>query len=88
MAEIDDALPNQSVSDEEFKETEVTEVETPNEDIIEASEDVEVTMDDDGGAEVSFDPKQLILKVVKTILKTLAEFLGEEVLDPLGSKLL
>ena len=56
MAEIDDALPNQSVSDEEFKETEVTEVETPNEDIIEASEDVEVTMDDDGGAEVSFDP--------------------------------
>jgi len=37
MAEIDDALPNQSVSDAEFKETEVTEIETPNEDIIESS---------------------------------------------------
>ena len=33
---IDDALPNQTVSDAEFRETEVTEVETPNEDIIEA----------------------------------------------------
>jgi hypothetical protein len=56
MAEIDDALPNQSVSDAEFKETEVTEVETPNEDIVQTSEDVEVTMDEEGGAEVSFDP--------------------------------
>ena len=27
---IDDALPNQTVSDAEFRETEVTEVETPN----------------------------------------------------------
>ena len=31
---IDDALPNQTVSDAEFRETEVTEVETPNEDIV------------------------------------------------------
>ncbi len=46
MAEIDDALPNQSVSDAEFKETEVTEVETPNEDIVQTSEDVEVEMDE------------------------------------------
>ena len=50
MAEIDDALPNQSVSDAEFKETEVTEVETPNEDIVQTSEDVEVTMHEEAGA--------------------------------------
>ena len=66
MAEIDDALPNQSVSDEEFKETEVTEVETPNEDIIEASEDVEVTMDDDGGAEAIRELARRPLDVAST----------------------
>jgi hypothetical protein len=87
MAEIDDALPNQSVSDEEFKETEVTEVETPNEDIIEASEDVEVTMDDDGGAEVSFDPNAVDPSMDQDHFANLAESLGEEVLSPLGNKL-
>jgi len=87
MAEIDDALPNQSVSDEEFKETEVTEVETPNEDIIEASEDVEVTMDDDGGAEVSFDPNAVDPSMAQDHFTNLAESLGEEVLSPLGNKL-
>ena len=87
MAEIDDALPNQSVSDEEFKETEVTEVETPNEDIIEASEDVEVTMDDDGGAEVSFDPNAVDPSMAQDHFANLAESLGEEVLSPLGNKL-
>jgi hypothetical protein len=87
MAEIDDALPNQSVSDEEFKETEVTEVETPNEDIIETSEDVEVTMDDDGGAEVSFDPNAVDPSMAQDHFANLAESLGEEVLSPLGNKL-
>jgi len=87
MAEIDDALPNQSVSDEEFKETEVTEVETPNEDIVQKSEDVEVTMDDEGGAEVSFDPNALDPSMAQDHFANLAESLDDGVLSPLGNKL-
>ena len=54
MAEIDKPLPNVDITekDEAFVETEVV---TP----IEAdpkNEDVEVTMDEEGGAEISFDP--------------------------------
>jgi hypothetical protein len=63
------------------------EVETPNEDIIEASEDVEVTMDDDGGAEVSFDPNAVDPSMAQDHFANLAESLGEEVLSPLGNKL-
>ena len=87
MAEIDDALPNQSVSDEEFKETEVTEVETPNEDIVQKSEDVEVTMNDEGGAEVSFDPNALDPSMAQDHFANLAESLDDGVLSPLGNKL-
>ena len=52
MAEIDKPLPNVDIKDEAFVETEV---ETPIEDNVKR-EDVEVTMDEEGGAEVSFDP--------------------------------
>jgi hypothetical protein len=52
MAEIDKPLPNVNVTDEAFVETEV---ETPIEDNVKR-EDVEVTMDEEGGAEISFDP--------------------------------
>ena len=87
MAEIDDALPNQSVSDAEFKETEVTEVETPNEDIVQTSEDVEVTMDEEGGAEVSFDPNAVDPSLKQDHSINLAETLNEQALDSLGTKL-
>ena len=87
MAEIDDALPNQSVSDAEFKETEVTEVETPNEDIVQTSEDVEVTMDEEGGAEVSFDPNAVDPSMAQDHFANLAESLNDQILDSLGTKL-
>ncbi len=45
MAEIDKPLPNVNVTDEAFVETEV---ETPIEDNVKR-EDVEVTMDEEGG---------------------------------------
>jgi len=54
MAEIDKPLPNVDITekDEAFVEQEVT---VPNEEIVN-NEDVEVTMDEEGGAEISFDP--------------------------------
>ena len=84
---IDDALPNQTVSDAEFKETEVTEVETPNEDIVQTSENVEVTMDEQGGAEVSFDPNAMNSALKQDHAINLAETLSEQALDSLGTKL-
>jgi len=86
MAEIDDALPNQSVSDEEFVEKEVVEIETPTEDVVETSEDIEVMMDDEGGAEVSFDPTTPP-EEGEDHFSNLAEYLDDDVLDPLGSNL-
>ena len=53
MAEIDDTLPNETITDEAFVEQEI---EVPNEELETTSEDVEVTMDEDGGAEINFDP--------------------------------
>ena len=84
---IDDALPNQTVSDAEFRETEVTEVETPNEDIVQTSEDVAVTMDEEGGAEVSFDPNAMDSALKQDHSINLAETLSEQALDSLGTKL-
>ena len=84
---IDDALPNQTVSDAEFRETEVTEVETPNEDIVQTSENVEVTMDEQGGAEVSFDPNAMNSALKQDHAINLAETLSEQALDSLGTKL-
>ena len=49
MAEIDKPLPNVDIKDEAFVETEV---ETPIEENVK-NEDVEVTMDEEGGAEIS-----------------------------------
>ena len=52
MAEIDDTLPNETITDEAFVEQEVA---VPNEELETSSEDVAVTMDEDGGAEINFD---------------------------------
>ena len=54
MAEIDDTLPNETITDEAFVEQEVT---VPNEEMEESSEGVEVIMDEEGGAQIDFDPK-------------------------------
>jgi len=82
MAEIDKPLPNVDVKDEAFVETEVT---TPIEDNVKR-EDVEVTMDEEGGAEVSFDPSTGPLQSTDHF-QNLAEVMEDQDLDELGTSL-
>ena len=82
MAEIDKPLPNVNVTDEAFVETEV---ETPIEDNVKR-EDVEVTMDEEGGAEISFDPSTAPLQSTDHF-QNLAEVMEDQDLDELGTKL-
>ena len=82
MAEIDKPLPNVNVTDEAFVETEV---ETPIEDNVKR-EDVEVTMDEEGGAEISFDPSTGPLQSTDHF-QNLAEVMDDQDLDELGTKL-
>ena len=48
---------------------------------------VEVTMDEEGGAEIAFDPRAITEEGGQDHFENLADFLGDEVLEPLGSKL-
>ena len=85
MAEIDKPLPN------------TNQAQTPKEEIIEVENKkmaevidtptgpVEVAMDEMGGAEVSFDPTAV--DPVQDHFANLAENLGDEVLEPLGAKM-
>ena len=86
MAEIDKPLPNTNqtkVPNEEIIEVEKTKsaevIDTP-------TGPVEVAMDEEGGAEVSFDPNAAI-DPIQDHFANLAESLGDEVLEPLGSKM-
>ena len=87
MADIDKALPNTE-----------TVVQVPaQEELVEAKEDIaekkdkqgniEVTMDEEGGAEIAFDPKAVTAEGGEDHFENLAEFLADDVLDPLGNKL-
>ena len=86
MAEIDKPLPNTNqtqVPNEEIIEVEKTKsaevIDTP-------TGPVEVAMDEEGGAEVSFDPNAAI-DPIQDHFANLAESLGDEVLEPLGAKM-
>ena len=57
------------------------------EEIQEKGGPVEIEMTEEGGAEVSFDPKVAAMEGGEDHFENLAEFLGEEILDPLGSKM-
>jgi hypothetical protein len=83
MAEIDDTISNQPISDDAFVETEVS---TPNEEI-ESSEGAEVTMDEEGGAEIDFDPNSLSGTESDQHFSNLAEIMDDQDLDELGSTL-
>ena len=83
MAEIDDALPNTPVSDEAFVEQEVA---IPGQDLPKDPQKAEVTMDEMGGAEISFDPKPQNLQS-DTHFQNLAEVMDDQDLDELGSNL-
>jgi hypothetical protein len=84
MAEIDKPLPNVDITekDEAFVEQEVT---VPNEENVN-NEDVEVTMDEEGGAEISFDPAAQQLESTDHF-QNLAEIMDDQDLDELGTSL-
>ena len=88
MAEIDDALPNTKTTVELPGEAEIIqEQENQIEQIETEGGPVEITMDEDGGAEISFDPKIAAPEGGEDHNANLAEFLEDDVLDPLGSDL-
>ena len=84
MAEIDDTLPNETITDEAFVEQEVV---VPNEELETSSEDVAVTMDEDGGAEINFDANAAGALESDEHFSNLAEIIDEQYLDELGSNL-
>jgi hypothetical protein len=84
MAKIDDALPNEIVKDEIFQEKEVL---LPNNEEVTTTEDVNVTMDEDGGAEVNFDPNATGTLQSDGHFSNLAEVMDEQYLAELGTNL-
>ena len=83
MAEIDDTLSNEVVKDEAFVEQEV---EVPNEEL-ETSDNAEITMDEEGGAEINFDPNVKAGLETENHFSNLAEVMDEQYLDELGTTL-
>ena len=84
MAKIDDALPNEIVKDEIFQEKEVL---LPNNEEVKETEDVNVTMDEDGGAEVNFDPNAPGPLQSDEHFSNLAEVMDDQYLAELGTNL-
>jgi hypothetical protein len=85
---IDKPVPNVSETVVEVPKQE--ELVQEREEIIEKKNqqgNVEVTMDEEGGAEIAFDPKAVTEEGGQDHFENLADFLGEQVLDPLGSKM-
>ena len=88
MAEIDKPLPNTKTTVDVPGEVEIEEaIKEKVEEVETKGGPVEIEMTEEGGAEVSFDPKAASPEGGDNHFENLAEFLGEEVLDPLGSKL-
>ena len=48
---------------------------------------VEVTMDEEGGAEIAFDPRAVTEEGGQDHFENLADFLGDDILEPLGAKM-
>ena len=86
MAEIDKPLPNTNQS--QVPGEEIIEVEkTKSAEVIDTpTGPVEVAMNEEGGAEVSFAPNAAI-DPIQDHFANLAESLGDEVLEPLGAKM-
>jgi hypothetical protein len=88
MATIDKPLPNVSETVVEVPKQE--ELIQERDEIIEKKNqqgNVEVTMDEEGGAEIAFDPRAITQEGGQDHYENLADFLGEQVLDPLGAKM-
>ena len=88
MATIDKSLPNQKTTVELPGEAEIEEaVKEKVEEVQTKGGPVEIEMTEEGGAEVSFDPSVASPEGTQDHFENLAEFVGDGVLDSLGSKL-
>ena len=88
MATIDKPLPN--VSETVIEVPKQEELIQERDEIIEKKNqqgNVEVTMDEEGGAEIAFDPRAITEEGGQDHFENLADFLGEQVLEPLGAKM-
>ena len=79
---IDKSLPNVDIEDKS-KEVEVA---VPGTEEVITTDETEITMDDQGGAEISFDPTAQTLES-KGHFDNLAELMNDDSLDEIGSKL-
>ena len=88
MADIDKSLPNSKTTVEVPGEVEIEEaIKEKVEQVQTEGGPVEIEMDDEGGAEVSFDPSAATPEGGEDHFSNLAEFLDDSILDPLGNKL-
>ena len=88
MATIDKSLPNQKTTVELPREAEIEEaVKEKVEEVQTEGGPVEIEMTEEGGAEVSFDPAVASVEGGQDHFENLAEFIGDDTLDELGSKL-
>jgi hypothetical protein len=86
MAEIDKSLPNTKTTIEIPGQAETEQL---IQEQVEQSQDpsVEINMDEEGGAEISFDPSSVVQMGGEDHYANLAEFLDEDVLVEVGSDL-
>jgi hypothetical protein len=85
---IDKSLPNQKTTVEIPGEAEIEEAIQENvKEVDSEGKPVEIEMTEEGGAQVSFDPSAAVPEGGEDHYANLAEFLEDNVLDPLGSKL-
>ena len=86
MAEIDKSLPNTKTTIEIPGQTEVDQ--TIQEQVEQAQDpSVEINMNEDGGAEISFDPSAAAPQGGEDHYANLAELLDDSILDEIGSDL-
>ena len=78
MAKIEDALPNETITDEAFveQEVDVSEADAPTQE-----GQANVTMDEEGGAEINFDPNAMEGLQTEDHFSNLAEVMDEQYLD-------
>ena len=85
MAEIDKSLPNTKTTIEIPGQTEIEQ--TIQEETQPTDSPVEIKMDEDGGAEISFDPNVAAPQGGEDHYANLSEFLDESILVEIGSEL-
>jgi hypothetical protein len=79
---VDKSLPNVDIEDK----TKEVEVGVPGTEEVITTDETEITMDDQGGAEISFDPKAQALES-QGHFDNLAELMGDESLGEIGTQL-